>query len=146
MLSEILKNLFPFEPSRNLFYFGIEILPWIYLIGVIVVAVMLFWSKEKPFSIVFFIVPSAITSLIVPFDIVIYHFGNHVEILNTLIDFLGLIAPYLLVLSMILALSGIIETIFRKLYKKSLVISILALFCSFLFYLVLVMYAFSACV
>jgi hypothetical protein len=107
---------------------------------------MLSWSKEKPFSITFFIVPSAITSLIVPFDIVIYHFGNHVEILNTLIGFLVLIAPHLLLLSMILALSGIIETIFRKLSKKSLVISALALFCSFLFYMVLVMYAFSASV
>ena len=147
MRLEVLINyliyLFPFEPNEALITFGTQILPWVYLIGVIFVTVMLFRSKEKPFSIMLFIVPSAILSLIVPLDMAIYCFRNHVDVKISLGWFLIVIAPYLLLLSIISALSGIIETIFRKLPRRSLVITILALLCSFCFYIVLVMYVFT---
>jgi len=135
MFLALLMKSFPFEPSAGLIDFGLDIVPWIYLTGVILVVVMLFRSEEKLFSIKFFIVPSAITSLVITFDTVLYYFGKQGEISDILMMFIiALIGPLLLFLCIILSLSGIIVTIFKKSSIKLIAISILAFFCSFCFY------------
>lgn len=138
----ILCYLFPFEPSYGLIGFGVDILPWIYLICVILIVVMILWLEEKPFSLIFFIVPSAITSLIIPLSTVLNYFGKY-EIINTLWTFFFLVGPYLLLLCIILSLAGVIEKISRKLSMRSLAIAFFALFCSLCFYIVLVMNLFD---
>lgn len=142
-LTGILDYLFPFEPSWGLRKFGLYIAPWIYLIGVFVVAVMLFRSKERPLSMMFFIVPSAITSLIVALDIVneyLVYLGETIFMRLTI--FFVVIGPLFLLLFLISSLSGIIETIVRKLSIRSLIITFLALFCSCCFYIYLFIYVF----
>ena len=136
-LMGILYYLFPFEPSHGLIGFGVDILPWIYLICVILMVVMILRLEEKFFSLIFFIVPSAITSLIIPLCRVLSYFGGY-KITTALFTFFFVIGPYLLLLCIISSLAGVIEKIFRKLSMSYLAIAIFALFCSFCFYILLV--------
>ena len=137
-LGAILHYLFPFEPSHGLIGFGVDILPWIYLLCVILIIVMIIRLEEKFFSLIFFIVPSAITSLIIPLSRILSYFGGH-KITNALFTFFFVIGPYLLLLCIISSLAGVTEKIVRKLSMSHLAIAIFALFCSFCFYIVLVL-------
>ena len=144
MLLGLLMKSFPFEPSSGLIDFGLDIMPWIYLIGLIVIVVLLFLSKEKLVSMKFFIVPSGVTLLVIMLDTVLYYCGKQGEISGILMMIIiAIIGPFLLLLFIISSISGIIETIFKKLSLRLLAISILAFFCSFCFYIILVMFAFS---